>query len=141
MTQQIATTSTTNGITITTTGSYSTVSVSETNDDVVANIGPANTTDTDFIAFLQGSPPVDGTVTYNEPNNASVTSNVNGSVDYRIGLGAAGGTLTVNDFRQGKDALSAAQGVGGPREEIFLPGSTTLVFADGTTIVLMHALT
>jgi hypothetical protein len=145
MTQHIATTSTTtsgtNGMTITTTGGYSTVSVSETNDDVVANIGPANTTDTDFITFLQGSSPVDGTVTYNEPNNASVTSNVNGPVDYRIGLGAAGGTLTINDFRQGTDILSAAQGVGGAREEIFLPGSTTLLFADGTTVVLMHALT
>ena len=128
-------------MTITTTGNHSTVSVTEKNGDVVANIGPTNTTDSDFITFLQGSSPADGTVTYNEPNNASVTSNVNGPVDYRIGSGAAGGTLTITDFHQGTDILSVAQGVGGLREETFLPGSTTLVFADGTSVVLMPALT
>ena len=132
-------TSITNGMTITTTGNHSTVSVTENNGDVIANIGPTDTTDADFMTFLQGSSPADGTVTYNEPNNASVTSNVHGPVDYRIGSGAAGGTLTITDFHQGTDILSAAPGVGVLREEISLPGSTTLVFADGTNVVLMPA--
>jgi hypothetical protein len=135
-------TSITNGMTITTTGSnHSTVSVAEENGDVVANIGPTDTTDTDFMTFLQGSSPADGTVTYNEPNDTSVTSNVHGPVDYRIGSGAAGGTLTITDFHQGTDILSVAPGVGGLRGETHLPGSTTFVFADGTNVVLMPALT
>ena len=50
----MTTTSITNGMTITTTGNHSTVSVTEKNGDVVANIGPTNTTDSDFIIARHG---------------------------------------------------------------------------------------